>query len=214
MRFRAAIIDNRERASAFGTRVKVPGRLLETMPGVGLNSVGFDLPLLAAALITVALAGFRHARLSRGGAVAYASAFVVPAVGSVLLFVMAPDPGSLAIPEGWGLALMIGSGTLYAALFVGRRLISVGILEAYAIGTYAMVANDVLRTYFVPLPVAVRMLYWGGNGVFDLVFQFGLYSAATFLVISGAVAVLRRKLVEEVIGPERAARFWTRTPEK
>ncbi|MBI3022505.1 MAG: hypothetical protein HYY68_02110 [Thaumarchaeota archaeon] len=179
------------------------------MSSVGLNLVGFYIPLYLSLLIIVVLAGYRRFRVSRGGFARYLIAFVTITIVSVVLFLVAPDPKRLSIPQEWSLSLMVGSGVLYSIFFVKRRLISIGLLEAYAMGTFAMIANDAIRTFLIPLPVGLPIVYWGGSGAIDLIVQFGLFMFATFTTLSGGMAIWRRNLVEKLVGAKWAGLFWS-----
>ena len=104
---------------------------------------------------------------------------------------------------------MVSSGIIYSIFFAEERLISIGLFEAYAMGTLVMIANDVIRTFFTTIPGNPPIVYWGGSGTSDLIVQFGFFSAGSFAVVAGSLAIWRRSLVKKLVGDKWAATFWT-----
>ncbi len=178
------------------------------MVSVGLNPIGFYAPLYLASFIIVVLAGYRRFRITKASLRDYLAVFLAIIVVSVILFQIAPDPQSLSIPQDWSLGMMLGSGVLYSLLFTRKRLITTGMLEAFAIGTYAMITNDAVRTFVLPLSVSLPIIYWGGNGTQDLIVQFGIFMWAAFTTVSGSVAIWQGRLIEKLVGRRWAEVFW------
>ncbi len=102
--------------------------------------------------------------------------------------------GGLALPKSWALAsAFVGaSGGVGFAL---RRKESggtvSGAVECYALGTFGMFLGDLIRTFGGLAYVPGAALVWGGGGLLDFVFWFGIYLALGFFLFS----VLRRALL-------------------
>ncbi len=150
-------------------------------PNVGFNDIGFWIPLLASSFIVAALIWRRGTRISRRSAISYAALALGIALVGVTLFVISPDSASLAIPPAWSQVFTFVAAVCYFLLFRGRGPRLSGWPECYVVGTYSMILVDAVRTYLIPLPVALSTVYWGGNGMNDLVFQFGWYMGTMFL---------------------------------
>ncbi len=178
------------------------------MTTVDLNFVGFDIPVLVSASIVVGLGSYRRFRIGARSLASYAAIFLAISLAGVLLFEAAPAPRSLNIPNDWSLLFMIGSGALYAAFFQSRRAILVGMIECYAIGTFAMVFCDVVRTWVIGLPVNLPVVYFGGDGFDDMILNVGIFMQSTYATISAAQGLWDRNLVERVIGRKLAAKLW------
>jgi hypothetical protein len=175
---------------------------------VGLDLVGFDLPVAVSTLIVAGLAVYRGFRIGGKSLVYYAIVFLGISFTSVTLFYAAPNPRTLNIPGDWSLLFMLASGVAYSAFFMSRRAILVGMVECYAIGTFAMVLCDVIRTWVIGLPVSLPVVYFGGDGFGDMVLNLGVCMQSTFATVSALQGVWDGNLVEKVIGARRAARFW------
>jgi len=173
-----------------------------------LNFVGFDIPMAVSLTMAVLLAWFRSLKISRRSFISYAGVFVTITALMVLLFWYSPDPQSLSMPARWAELFVGASGILYIVFFIERRLITVGMAEAYAIGTFAAATTDAVRTLILPLPVKVAVVHWGGSGMMDLDFQLGIAMAALFAFVSALDALWRRRFVERLVGHKAASIFW------
>jgi len=178
------------------------------MQAFDLNLVGFVIPMGISMATVVLLAWFRRFRMSRRSLILYTVVFSATTAFMVILFWYSPNPQSLSMPGSWAELLAGVSGVLYIVSFVERRLIIIGIAEAYAIGTFAAAATDAIRTLILPLPITVNVVHWGGYGMFDLDFQTGIALAAVFAVVAASDALWRRRFIERLIGPRAAATFW------
>lgn len=178
------------------------------MQAVGLNLVGFDVPVVVSSLIVAGLATYRRFRIGVKSLVSYAIVLSGISLTSVTLFYASPYPRTLNIPSDWSLLFMLSSGVTYAAFFLSRRAILVGMLECYAIGTFAMVLCDVIRTWVIGLPVNLPVVYFGGDGFGDMVLNLGIFMQSTFATIAALQGLWNRDLVAKIIGTRRAARFW------
>lgn len=105
--------------------------------------------------------------------------------------------------------MMVSGGLIYAIFFEPKRLIPIGMLECYAVGTFAMILNDVVRTFVIGLPVSISTAYFGGSGEADLIFQFGIFMVGAYSMFSAGLAIWRRNLIEKLVGVVWADRFWT-----
>lgn len=148
------------------------------MQAFELNLVGFILPVGFSTAVVLVLAWYRGFRVSRRSAFSYGVVFSAVTVTLVTLFWYAPNPSSLSLPESWAEFFVASAGLLYTAFFVRRRLITIGMAEAYAMGTLAAAATDAIRTLVLPLPVDVPVVYWGGSGLMDMDFQTGFGMAS------------------------------------
>lgn len=179
------------------------------MQAFDLNLVGFVLPTIASVAIILKLAWIRNFNISRNSLACYFAVVVTVTGILAFLFWYAPDPKSLAIPETWADLFAVFSGGMYAALFTRRRLITIGMAEAYALGTISAGATDAIRTFLLPLPVVAPVVHWGGGGIMDLDFQLGIAMTSIFALIAFLDALRHRQLVEKLIGAEGALMFWT-----
>ena len=179
------------------------------MPTVVLDLVGFWIPFDLSLAFTVILAAYRKFRTAEKGLVRYLALVISIGLVATFLFEVSPNPQTLELPKSWSLSLMLGSGVLYALVFWGRRLIAIGVFEVYAVGTYAMILSDLVRTYLLPLPVSVPTIYIGGGGERDMILNAGLFMVGVFTTINAGAAIWRRELIEKLVGPKWAALFWT-----
>jgi hypothetical protein len=179
------------------------------MQAFDLNLVGFVLPTIASIAIILLLARIRKFNISRNGLVYYFAVVVTVTGVLAVLFWNAPDPKSLTIPETWAELFAVFSGGLYTALFMRRRLITIGMAEAYALGTISAGATDAIRTFLLPLPVVAPVVHWGGGGIMDLDFQLGIAMMSIFALAAFLDALRHRQLVEKLIGSKGALLFWT-----
>lgn len=178
------------------------------MAVVVLDTVGFWVPFDLSLAFTVALAVYRRFRTTKWVLARYLVLVVSIGLFAAFLFEVAPNPQTLALPKSWSLSLMLGSGVVYTLVLWGRKLITTGVFEVYAIGTYAMILSDLVRTYLLPLPGSVPTIYIGGAGEGDMIFNTGIFMVLAFTVITAGVAIWRRNLIERLFGPKYAALFW------
>jgi len=168
---------------------------------VGISLLGAVLPVLVAAVGTISISYFSWpARLSGGVLGApFLTAILVVAILSVSLFTVSSYLyGGLYLPKLWAEA-MVFSGAAGGAIYAwyrrrGRRILLTTV-ECYAIGTLGMVLSDLIRTAtglaYVPGGAAI----WGGGGLLDFVFWFGIYLAlgsAIFGALSKSFSTLSR----------------------
>jgi len=67
-----------------------------------------------------------------------------------------------------------------------------GAAECYVLGTLAAFASDLIRTLGGLARAPGEALVWGGGGLFDIVFWFGIYVSLSFLILSILVAAASR----------------------
>jgi hypothetical protein len=115
------------------------------------------------------------------------------ALASTAVFTLASaEFGGLILPVSWSIALMPGGAVVGVTFGLTRwkdETPLAGFLECYVLGTLVMLISDIVRTLsgLVNAPILV----WGGDGVHDLVFWFGIYTGIPFLVFT----VLRPRLL-------------------
>jgi hypothetical protein len=66
--------------------------------------------------------------------------------------------------------------------------LAMGTAECYVLGTLAAFASDLVRTLGGLARAPGEALVWGGGGLFDIVFWFGIYVSLSFLVLSALVS--------------------------
>lgn len=166
---------------------------------VAIGLIGGLLPLLASlAMLAAASAGPRPdgARPRPFGSRAYWVAVLAATLLMTLLFT-----ASQALYGGVGLSKLWAISLLFAACATGvgywwlrgRRLsVSWGTAECYVMGTLGAFASDAVRTLTGLARLPGEAVVWGGGGLFDIVFWFGLYLSLSFLSLRVILAVVAR----------------------
>jgi hypothetical protein len=165
---------------------------------VAIGLIGGVLPLIAALAMLAASTG------SRGDAEppppfrspAYWLAVLAASVLITLFFTASQALyGGLGLPRLWAFWLLFAgcvAGVDYW-LLRGRQLGAAwGAAECYVLGTLGAFGSDVIRTLTGLARAPGEAAVWGGGGLFDIVFWFGLYVSLSFLSLWGALALLTR----------------------
>lgn len=179
-------------------------------PTVILDKVGLY-SLAASTVIVIGLLVYGRKKFTIRGAISYSLLFVGISASSVILFQVSPTASNLSIPPLWTLLFEGVSSSVYYGFFGRHKVIPVGVLECYAIGTFSIFAGDAFRTYLLPLSLPI--VHWGGAGYGDLLFQFGLYMAGIFLAISAGLAK-KNELLQKLFGARIGERLRRSTEKK
>ena len=103
--------------------------------------------------------------------------------------------GGLGLPKLWAFWLVLGGGVAGVDYWWlrGRRLaVAWGTAECYVMGTLGVFGSDVVRTFTGLASAPGEAAVWGGGGLLDILFWFGLYVSLSFLRFSVLLAVLPR----------------------
>ncbi len=171
---------------------------------VGISSLGAGLPLiLSAAFVVIGLAlpaGDRSAQAFRSRL--YWLALLPIGLANVVAFSVSHELyGGLALTSSWATgAYFAGAclGVTYAWTRGTKLGVVPGLLEAYVLGTIGTFLADVVRTFTGLVRVPGESAVWGGGGLLDLLFWFGIYVAwaefLTTLVLKGASRIRPSKV--------------------
>lgn len=103
--------------------------------------------------------------------------------------------GGLGLSKVWAFWLVLAGGVAgvdYWGLR-GRRLGLVdGAAECYVMGTLAVFGSDLIRTLTGLASAPGAAAVWGGGGLLDILFWFGLYMSISFAALRGFLAMLSR----------------------
>jgi hypothetical protein len=106
------------------------------------------------------------------------------ALASTLIFVLTQNLyGSVEIPVSWAIWIVpVGAitGSLYGMVNGRRSSVLEGFANCYVVGALGLVLSDMIRT-LARLTVAQEIV-WGGEGLHDLVFWFGIYIGMGWVV--------------------------------
>jgi hypothetical protein len=103
--------------------------------------------------------------------------------------------GGLGLPKLWAFWLVLAGGVAGVDYWWlrGRRLgVAGGTAECYVMGTLGAFAGDVIRTLTGLASAPGEAAVWGGGGLLDILFWFGLYVSVSFLSLRVILAVLTR----------------------
>lgn len=155
---------------------------------VAIGLTGGVLPLLVSAVVLAAWMGPKAGK-RRGvfRSPAYWLAVVVVSIFVTLFFSAAHELyGGLGLPKLWAFWLVFVGGVIGVDYWWlrGRRLkVGEGTAECYVLGTLSVFASDVTRTLTGLASAPGEAAVWGGGGLLDLLFWFGLYIALSFLIL-------------------------------
>ena len=190
---------------AFGRRLITRlTRASQVYPKVVLDLVGFWFPFFVSADIVVIL-GFRlrKHRITRLGLIKYVGLILWISIITDILFLGSGNRAGL--PQGSVPFLILLSTLSYGVLFFRSKPVLSSVFECYVVGVYAEILSDFARSFIVP--VSFSPVYWGGDGINDLIFQLGYLMAILYLpsalIPTLIYAVDRRKLgifIEKLIG--------------
>jgi hypothetical protein len=168
----------------------------EELVAVGL--VGGVLPLLISALMVAVLttAPRRGDLPSPFRSRAYWLAAVLISL-FITLFFSASNVlyGGLGLPRLWAFWLVLAGGAAGADYWWlrGRRLPAFdGAAECYVLGTLGVFGSDVIRTLTGLASAPGEAAVWGGGGLLDILFWFGLYLVLAFLSVGAFRGLLSR----------------------
>ena len=103
--------------------------------------------------------------------------------------------GGVGLSELWAIYLLLAgcvTGVGYWWLR-GRRLgVAWGAAECYVLGTLGAFASDAARTLTGLARLPGEAVVWGGGGLFDIVFWFGLYVSLSFLSLRFILSLVAR----------------------
>ena len=165
---------------------------------VAIGLVGGLLPLLASLAMLVASGGPRPegARLRPFRSRAYWVAVLGASLLVTLLFTASQALyGGVGLSKLWAIFLLLAASATGAGYWWlrGRRLGAAwGAAECYVLGTLGAFASDALRTLTGLARLPGEAVVWGGGGLFDIVFWFGLYVSLSFLSLRLILAMVAR----------------------
>ncbi len=150
---------------------------------VGVSLVGAILPLLVACLAIVAISFLTwpvSLPTSELGRSFWFSVLLVGLLSVAAFTVSHALYGGLTLPSTWSEASVFvgaGGGVAYAWYRGRRHSLVLATLECYAIGTLGVLLSDAIRTFGGLVSVTDGAAVWGGGGLLDFVFWFGIYLA-------------------------------------
>jgi hypothetical protein len=92
--------------------------------------------------------------------------------------------GGLGIPRVWAFWLVVAGGAAGVGYWMlrGKSLgLAAGAAECYVMGTLGVFASDVIRTLSGQASAPGELAVWGGGGLLDVFFWFGIYVALSFV---------------------------------
>jgi hypothetical protein len=169
---------------------------------VAIGLTGGIVPLLASlAMLAAAWTGPRSEvhRPAPFRSHAYWSAVLLVGVVITLFFTASHALyGGLGLSKLWAFWLVLAGGVAGVDYWWlrGRRLgVTGGAAECYVMGTLGAFAGDVIRTLTGLASAPGEAAVWGGGGLLDILFWFGLYVSVSFLSLRVILAVLTRARV-------------------
>ena len=163
---------------------------------VGMSFVGAGLPLILSVVFVVLVLAFpergRSPQAFRGRLY-----WLVPlpiCLANVVVFGISHELyGGLALTSSWATGAYFAGASLgvaYAWTRGSKLGVVPALMEAYVMGTMGTFLADLVRTLTGLVRVPGEAAVWGGNGLLDLLFWFGIYVAwaefLTTLVLKGA----------------------------
>ncbi len=166
---------------------------------IGVSALGAVAPLMLSILgVMIALQVRGHSDSRRKLGLRFWLSVILLAILSAFVFALSHALyGGLALPKSWALAsVFVGAsgGVALALRTKGTAGLLSGTAECYALGTFGMFLGDLIRTFSGQAYVPRAAIVWGGGGLLDYVFWFGIYLALGFAFFS----VLRRALLRLV----------------
>lgn len=162
---------------------------------VAIDLVGGVVPLLASlSMLAPATGPRRNERPAPFRSPAYWLAVLVVALFLTLFFSASHALyGGLGLSKLWAYWLVVAGGMAGVSYWLlrGRRLGAAwGTAECYVMGTLAVFASDLIRTLGGLATVPGESAVWGGGGLLDILFWFGLYVSLSFLMLRFLLALL------------------------
>lgn len=165
---------------------------------VAIGLIGGVLPLLvSAALVAASTEGRRDgsSRLPFRGTAYWAAVFVIALLVTLLFTASQAVVGGLGLSQLWAFLLLLAGGVAGVDYWWlrGRGMgLASGTAECYVLGTLAAFGSDLIRTLGGLARAPGEALVWGGGGLFDILFWFGIYVSLSFVILSALVAVAAR----------------------
>ena len=164
---------------------------------VAIGLIGGVLPLLAsAAMLAVSDDRREGTRPLPFRSRSYWAAVLVIALFITILFTASQAlVGGLGLSQLWAFLLLLGGGVAGVDYWWlrGRGMgLAWGTAEGYVLGTLAAFGSDLIRTLGGLARAPGEALVWGGGGLFDILFWFGIYVSLSFVVMSALVALAAR----------------------
>jgi hypothetical protein len=172
---------------------------------VAIGLVGGVFPLflsfaMVASLTTPRMDGERPAPFKSRS---YWLAVLVVAVFIVIFFTASHALyGGLGLTKLWAFWLVLAGGVAGVDYWWlrGRRMELIGgTAECYVMGTLGAFGSDAIRTLTGLASAPGEAAVWGGGGLLDILFWFGLYVSLSFLSFSVILAILTRAYAALVI---------------
>ena len=158
---------------------------------VAISLLGAELPVLVVAVAVSTLYFFTWPFNMPQGVFRrsfFISTGIVAGLSVLVFSVSRALYGGWALPPSWSeMAVFVGAGggALYAWFRSrGKNLVATS-LECYAIGTFGMLLSDVIRTLTGMVSSPGGATIWGGGGLLDFVFWFGIYLALGSAIFGG-----------------------------
>ncbi len=165
---------------------------------VAIGLIGGILPLLASAA-SIAASTERRSDGTRPlpfMSRAYWAAVLAIALLVTTLFTASQAlEGGLGLSQLWAFLLLLAGGVAGVDYWWlrGRGMgLAWGTAECYVLGTLAAFGSDLIRTLGGLARAPGEALVWGGGGLFDILFWFGIYVSLSFVLLSALVAVATR----------------------
>lgn len=165
---------------------------------VGVSILGAVLPILVAVIAIVVIYFFSWpASVPRHGIGLsfWFAVFLTTVLSVAAFFVSGLLYGGLYLTHSWAEgAVFVGAagGVAYAWFNERGRNIARTTAECYAIGTIGMALSDVVRTSAGLVSLQGGVAVWGGGGLLDLVFWFGIYLALGSMIFGSMARVFVR----------------------
>jgi hypothetical protein len=165
---------------------------------VAIGLIGGILPLLASAAMLAASTerrGDGTRPLPFRGPAYWAAVLVISLLVTILFTASQALVGGLGLSQLWAFLLLLAGGVAGVDYWWlrGRGVgLAWGTAECYVLGTLAALGSDLIRTLGGLARAPGEALVWGGGGLFDILFWFGIYVSLSFVVLSALAGMATR----------------------